>query len=85
MSQYITVPAVSQGLPGCVVTEGRHTCCERHEFPCTQQCDLAEEFRPHHTTDLQWNRVSNLESSGPEAETLPLGSAAKLKVVTSAE
>ncbi|GBO24706.1 hypothetical protein AVEN_142736-1 [Araneus ventricosus] len=26
-----------------------------------------------YTADLQWNRVSNLESSGPKAETLPLG------------
>ncbi|GBM58174.1 hypothetical protein AVEN_163941-1, partial [Araneus ventricosus] len=26
-----------------------------------------------YTADLQWNRVSNLEPSGPKAETLPLG------------
>ncbi|GBM92075.1 hypothetical protein AVEN_16585-1 [Araneus ventricosus] len=26
-----------------------------------------------HTADLQWNRVSNLESSDPDAEILPLG------------
>ncbi|GBM26991.1 hypothetical protein AVEN_47190-1 [Araneus ventricosus] len=26
-----------------------------------------------YTTDLQWNRVSNLETSGPQVETLPLG------------
>ncbi|GBO22631.1 hypothetical protein AVEN_181599-1 [Araneus ventricosus] len=26
-----------------------------------------------YTADLQWNRVSNLEPSGPRAETLPLG------------
>ncbi|GBM49741.1 hypothetical protein AVEN_36359-1 [Araneus ventricosus] len=29
--------------------------------------------RPHTRADLQWNRVSNLEPSGPKAETLPLG------------
>ncbi|GBM75666.1 hypothetical protein AVEN_45554-1 [Araneus ventricosus] len=29
--------------------------------------------RPPYTADLQWNRVSNLEPSGPKAETLPLG------------
>ncbi|GBN55509.1 hypothetical protein AVEN_119255-1 [Araneus ventricosus] len=27
--------------------------------------------RPKYTTELQWNRVSNLEPSGPKAETLP--------------
>ncbi|GBM48993.1 hypothetical protein AVEN_55205-1 [Araneus ventricosus] len=27
----------------------------------------------HLTTDLQWNRISSLVPSGPEAETLPLG------------
>ncbi|GBM65030.1 hypothetical protein AVEN_68951-1 [Araneus ventricosus] len=26
-----------------------------------------------YTADLQWNRVSSLEPSGPKAETLPLG------------
>ncbi|GBO01060.1 hypothetical protein AVEN_98152-1, partial [Araneus ventricosus] len=26
-----------------------------------------------YTADLQWNRVSDLEPSGPKAETLPLG------------
>ncbi|GBM65803.1 hypothetical protein AVEN_164692-1, partial [Araneus ventricosus] len=26
-----------------------------------------------YTADLQWNRVSNLEPSGPKVETLPLG------------
>ncbi|GBL53426.1 hypothetical protein AVEN_119991-1 [Araneus ventricosus] len=26
-----------------------------------------------YTADLQWNRVSNLEPSGPKAETIPLG------------
>ncbi|GBN78905.1 hypothetical protein AVEN_31800-1 [Araneus ventricosus] len=26
-----------------------------------------------YTTDLQWNRVSNLQPSGPEVKTLPLG------------
>ncbi|GBO31769.1 hypothetical protein AVEN_150738-1 [Araneus ventricosus] len=26
-----------------------------------------------YTADLQWNRVSNLKPSDPEAETLPLG------------
>ncbi|GBO02250.1 hypothetical protein AVEN_89404-1 [Araneus ventricosus] len=29
--------------------------------------------KPKHMADLQWNRVSNMEPSGPEAETLPLG------------
>ncbi|GBN00848.1 hypothetical protein AVEN_89216-1 [Araneus ventricosus] len=29
--------------------------------------------KPTYTADLQWNRVSNLEPSGPKAETLPLG------------
>ncbi|GBL93984.1 hypothetical protein AVEN_76705-1 [Araneus ventricosus] len=28
--------------------------------------------RSIYTADIQWNRVSNLEQSGPEAETLPL-------------
>ncbi|GBL75401.1 hypothetical protein AVEN_194593-1 [Araneus ventricosus] len=28
--------------------------------------------RPLHAADPQWNRVSNLEPSGPKAETLPL-------------
>ncbi|GBM76454.1 hypothetical protein AVEN_11718-1 [Araneus ventricosus] len=28
---------------------------------------------PAYTGDLRWNRVSSLESSGPEAEALPLG------------
>ncbi|GBL80233.1 hypothetical protein AVEN_29203-1 [Araneus ventricosus] len=30
-----------------------------------------------YTADLQWSRVSNLESYGPEAETLPLSQIAK--------
>ncbi|GBN11453.1 hypothetical protein AVEN_35974-1, partial [Araneus ventricosus] len=29
--------------------------------------------RPTNVADLHWNRVSNLERSGPEAENLPLG------------
>ncbi|GBN59286.1 hypothetical protein AVEN_201964-1 [Araneus ventricosus] len=29
--------------------------------------------RPHTRRIFQWNRVSNLEPSGPKAETLPLG------------
>ncbi|GBN72374.1 hypothetical protein AVEN_108531-1 [Araneus ventricosus] len=28
--------------------------------------------KPAYTADLQWNRVSNLELSGPKAEILPL-------------
>ncbi|GBM75303.1 hypothetical protein AVEN_201735-1, partial [Araneus ventricosus] len=30
-------------------------------------------LRPTNTADLRWNLVSNLEPSGSEAETLPLG------------
>ncbi|GBL79016.1 hypothetical protein AVEN_48972-1 [Araneus ventricosus] len=29
--------------------------------------------RPRYAADVQWNRVSNLEPFGPDAETLPLG------------
>ncbi|GBL81074.1 hypothetical protein AVEN_83148-1 [Araneus ventricosus] len=29
-------------------------------------------IKPTNMTDLQWNQVSNLEPSGPEAETLSL-------------
>ncbi|GBM24716.1 hypothetical protein AVEN_254935-1 [Araneus ventricosus] len=29
--------------------------------------------RPRCAADLQWNRISNLEPSSPDAETLPLG------------
>ncbi|GBM96095.1 hypothetical protein AVEN_212491-1 [Araneus ventricosus] len=34
--------------------------------------------RPIYTADLQWNRVSNLEPSGPEAEKLSPGHCAHL-------
>ncbi|GBN01922.1 hypothetical protein AVEN_113794-1 [Araneus ventricosus] len=30
-------------------------------------------FQAPYTADLRWSRVSNLERSGPKAETLPLG------------
>ncbi|GBM34840.1 hypothetical protein AVEN_208042-1 [Araneus ventricosus] len=43
----------------------------QREDVCPSTQDLACNRPP--TTDLQWNRVSNLEPSGPEVETLPLG------------
>ncbi|GBM14038.1 hypothetical protein AVEN_209934-1 [Araneus ventricosus] len=36
------------------------------DLKCTRQC----------TAVLRWNRVSNLEPSGPKAETLPIGTVA---------
>ncbi|GBN42187.1 hypothetical protein AVEN_174954-1, partial [Araneus ventricosus] len=38
----------------------------------TTTYDFSVQQAPY-TADLQWNRVSNLEPSGPKAETLPLG------------
>ncbi|GBN37845.1 hypothetical protein AVEN_256026-1 [Araneus ventricosus] len=40
--------------------------------PWQQSQDKLDGQAPY-TADLQWNRVSNLEPSGPKAETLPLG------------
>ncbi|GBM26986.1 hypothetical protein AVEN_47186-1 [Araneus ventricosus] len=36
--------------------------------------------RPTYTADVQWNQVSNLELSGPEVETLPIGDRVKKDV-----
>ncbi|GBN58597.1 hypothetical protein AVEN_259673-1 [Araneus ventricosus] len=44
-----------------------------HTTPAAERlCDLACTM-PLCTADLQWNRVSNLQPSGSEAETLPVG------------
>ncbi|GBM19446.1 hypothetical protein AVEN_259353-1 [Araneus ventricosus] len=45
---------------------------QQREDVCPAAYDLIRN-RPTYTADLQWNRVSNLEFSDPEAETLPLG------------
>ncbi|GBN98974.1 hypothetical protein AVEN_44470-1 [Araneus ventricosus] len=35
-----------------------------------------------YSADLQWNRVSSLEPSGPKAETLPLGHRSPPQIAT---
>ncbi|GBL92162.1 hypothetical protein AVEN_91508-1 [Araneus ventricosus] len=55
------------------LTPPRQTCAPHQwEDVCPPTYDLACN-RYTYTADLQWNRVSNLEPLGTEAETLPLG------------
>ncbi|GBM48377.1 hypothetical protein AVEN_103562-1 [Araneus ventricosus] len=52
-------------VPHTLLSKISHHTSGRTIGPCVQQAPV--------TADLQRNRVSNLESSGSEAETLPLG------------
>ncbi|GBN51452.1 hypothetical protein AVEN_106231-1 [Araneus ventricosus] len=45
----------------------------RNSYPCTPGAMMGCVARAPYTAVLHWNRVSNLEPSGPKAETLPLG------------
>ncbi|GBO28147.1 hypothetical protein AVEN_61808-1, partial [Araneus ventricosus] len=58
----------TSGLATPLQTSAPH----QREDACTPTYDL-KCIMPKYTADLQWNRVSNMEPSGPEAEILPLG------------